>query len=76
MSKFDVEFEQWFDKLIAVEGQSLNRTQLARRLRTHTNTIVENHYSEKFARWTKSRDPEGIAWQYSTTKYYPIVNRC
>ena len=75
MSKFDEKFESWFNKLVAVEVKPLNREQLARRLKTSSDVIAERQYSEKFARWSKRRDPEGIAWQYLTTKYHPIVNR-
>jgi hypothetical protein len=50
----------------ALENQplSLIQSELAKRLDTHTSTIGRKKGDPDFADWARSKDPEGVAWQY------------
>lgn len=52
---------------------SLIQIELAQRLRVHSSTVYKRRYEPNFPQWSKSRDPEGIAWEYSedTKEFYP-----
>ena len=54
--------------------QSLIQSELARRLDVHSSTVMKRRDDTDFAEWSRSRDPEGIAWEYSpdTREFYPI----
>ncbi len=43
---------------------SLRQAELAKRLDLHSSTIGKHKSDPDFPEWSKSRDPEGIAWQY------------
>jgi hypothetical protein len=53
---------------------SLIQIELAQRLRVHSSTIYKRRYDPKFPQWSKRRDPDGIAWEYSedTREFYPL----
>ena len=52
---------------------SLIQIELAQRLGVHSSTVYKRRYEPNFPEWSKSRDPEGIAWEYSeeTKEFYP-----
>ncbi|MGA9378316.1 MAG: hypothetical protein WBV73_06060 [Phormidium sp.] len=54
--------------------QSLIQSELARRLRVHSSTVMKRRDDPSFTEWSRRRDPEGIAWEYSpdTREFYPI----
>lgn len=57
-----------------VAAQSLIQSELAKRLEVHSSTIFKRRADPDFAEWSRSRDPEGIAWEYSadTKEFYPL----
>ena len=57
--------------------QSLIQSELARRLDVHSSTVMKRRDDKDFAEWSRSRDPEGIAWEYSpdTREFYPVENQ-
>lgn len=54
--------------------QSLIQSELARRLDVHSSTVMKRRDLSDFSEWSRSRDPEGIAWEYSpdTREFYPL----
>lgn len=54
--------------------QSLIQSELARRLRVHSSTVLKRRDHRSFAEWSRRKDPEGIAWEYSpdTREFFPI----
>lgn len=44
---------------------SLIQTELAKRLHVHPSTIAKRRTEKDFSQWSKGKDPEGIAWEYS-----------
>jgi hypothetical protein len=44
---------------------SLIQLELARRLDVHSSTVGKRKSDPDFSEWSKSKDPEGIAWKYS-----------
>lgn len=46
----------------------LIQSELARRLEVHSSTIHKRRFEPYFAEWSRSRDPEGIAWKYSAKR--------
>lgn len=54
--------------------QSLIQSELARRLDVHSSTVLKRRDDPNFSEWSRSRDPEGIAWEYSpdTREFYPL----
>jgi hypothetical protein len=55
-----------FEKQAAPE--SLIQSELAKRLDVHSSTILKRRAERGFPEWSRSRDPEGIAWKYSPRK--------
>lgn len=57
--------------------QSLIQSELARRLDVHSSTVMKRRDDTDFSEWSRSRDPEGIAWEYSpdTREFYPVENQ-
>lgn len=55
-------------------AQSLIQAELAKRLDVHSSTVGKRKSDPDFAEWSQSRDPEGIAWEYSpdTREFIPI----
>lgn len=52
-------------------SQFLIQSELAKRLDVHSSTVYKRRDDPDFAEWTRSRDPEGIAWKYSPeTKHF------
>lgn len=54
--------------------KSLIQSELARRLEVHSSTVLKRRNQAYFPDWSRGRDPEGIAWQYSpdTKLFYPL----
>jgi hypothetical protein len=54
--------------------ESLIQSELAKRLDVHSSTIYKRRDDPDFSEWSRSRDPEGIAWQYSpeTKDFSPL----
>jgi hypothetical protein len=46
------------------EIRSLIQSELAKRLDSHPATIGRRKTDPDFADWTRSKDPEGVAWKY------------
>lgn len=57
--------------------QSLIQSELARRLRVHSSTVMKRRDDPSFAEWSRRRDPEGVAWEYSpdTREFFPIESK-
>ncbi|HEY9636466.1 MAG TPA: hypothetical protein V6D14_23890 [Coleofasciculaceae cyanobacterium] len=55
-------------------SQSLIQAELAKRLDVHSSTVGKRKSDPDFAEWSQSRDPEGIAWEYSsdTKEFFPV----
>ena len=51
-----------------VTPESLIQSELAKRLDVHSSTILKHRSEREFPEWSRSRDPEGIAWKYSPRK--------
>ena len=50
---------------------SLIQSELAKRLDVHSSTIYKRRDDSDFPEWSRSRDPEGIAWEYiPDTKHF------
>lgn len=57
--------------------QSLIQSELARRLRVHSSTVMKRRDDPSFTEWSRRRDPEGVAWEYSpdTREFFPIESK-
>ncbi|NEP09834.1 MAG: hypothetical protein F6K14_06350 [Symploca sp. SIO2C1] len=55
-------------------SQSLIQGELAKRLDVHSSTVGKHKSDPDFPQWSQSRDPQGIAWEYSakTKEFSPI----
>ncbi|MEQ8973335.1 MAG: hypothetical protein RIE73_23390 [Coleofasciculus sp. C1-SOL-03] len=55
-------------------SQSLIQAELAKRLDVHSSTIGKRKSDPDFAQWSQSKDPEGVAWEYSpkTREFSPV----
>ncbi|MEQ8757872.1 MAG: hypothetical protein RID09_30750 [Coleofasciculus sp. G1-WW12-02] len=56
------------------ETQALIQAELAKRLDVHSSTIGKRKSDPDFAQWSQSKDPEGVAWEYSpeTKEFLPV----
>ncbi|MGL5061665.1 MAG: hypothetical protein ACRC62_16975 [Microcoleus sp.] len=52
---------------------SFTQTELSRRFKVHANTISKWKVKPDFPEWSRQKDPEAIAWEYSTEnkRFYP-----
>jgi hypothetical protein len=52
---------------------SFTQTELSRRFKVHASTIGKWKVKPEFAQWSREKDPEDLAWEYSTEKkrFYP-----
>lgn len=52
---------------------SFTQTELSRRLKVHASTIGKWKVKPEFGEWSRDKDPEAIAWEYSTEnkRFYP-----
>lgn len=53
---------------------ALIQAELAKRLDVHSSTVGKRKSDPDFSEWSQSRDPEGIAWEYSsqTKEFVPV----
>jgi hypothetical protein len=53
---------------------SLIQSELAKRLSVYSSTVFKRRDDPDFPEWTRSRDPDGIAWKYSrkTREFFPL----
>ncbi len=53
---------------------SIIQAELAKRLGVHPSTIAKRRSESDFTQWSQSKDPEGIAWEYSQKDkvFYPV----
>lgn len=54
--------------------KSLIQSELAKRFDVHSSTVYKHRDDPSFAEWSRTRDPEGIAWKYSpeTKQFSPL----
>ncbi|NJN75016.1 MAG: hypothetical protein HC796_00560 [Synechococcaceae cyanobacterium RL_1_2] len=53
----------------------LIQSELAKRLKVHPSTVAKFRSKANFKQWTKSKDPDSLAWTYvRKTKMYVVVN--
>ncbi|MEG3937963.1 MULTISPECIES: hypothetical protein [unclassified Microcoleus] len=52
---------------------SFTQTELSRRFKVHATTIGKWKVKPEFAEWSREKDPENLAWEYSTAnkRFYP-----
>jgi hypothetical protein len=53
---------------------SLIQSELAKRLNVYSSTVYKRRDDPEFPEWSRSKDPDGIAWRYSpkTKEFFPI----
>jgi hypothetical protein len=53
---------------------SLIQSELAKRLIVYSSTVYKRRNDPDFPEWTRSRDPDGIAWNFSekTKEFFPV----
>jgi hypothetical protein len=53
---------------------SLIQSELAKRLGVYSSTVYKRRNDPDFPEWTRSRDPDGIAWSFSrkTKEFFPV----
>ncbi|BCL36736.1 hypothetical protein NSMS1_31830 [Nostoc sp. MS1] len=53
---------------------SLIQSELAKRLNVYSSTVYKRRNDPEFPEWTRSRDPDGIAWSFSerTKEFFPL----
>jgi hypothetical protein len=65
-----------FEKPVLTRAQSrpLNQTQLAERLGVVVSAITYWKFKSGFSEWSRSKDPDGLAWKYSpdSKRFSPI----
>lgn len=57
------------------QTESLLQSELAKRLAVNSSTVYKHRSNPDFSEWSRSRDPEGIAWQYSSEdkRFFPVA---
>jgi hypothetical protein len=55
--------------------QSLIQSELAKRLNVYSSTVYKRRDDPDFSEWTRNRDPDGIAWKFSskTKEFHPVA---
>ncbi len=53
---------------------SLIQSELAKRLNVYSSTVYKRRNDPEFPEWSRSKDPDGIAWTYSekTKEFFPV----
>ncbi|NJM74178.1 MAG: hypothetical protein HC862_31155 [Scytonema sp. RU_4_4] len=53
---------------------SLIQSELAKRLNVYSSTVYKRRDDPEFSEWSRSRDPDGIAWKYSrkNKEFFPV----
>jgi hypothetical protein len=54
--------------------KSLIQSELAKRLNVYSSTVYKRRDDADFSEWSRSRDPDGIAWEFSpkTKEFHPV----
>ncbi len=54
--------------------QSLIQSELAKRLNVYSSTVYKRRDDPDFSQWSRSKDPDGIAWKFSrkTKEFQPV----
>lgn len=54
--------------------KSLIQSELAKRLNVYSSTVYKRRDDPDFSEWSRSRDPDGIAWEFSpkTKEFHPV----
>lgn len=53
------------DKFVdRLSDRSLSQAELAKRLKVHPATLSKNRSKANFAKWSRDKDPEQLAWEY------------
>lgn len=54
--------------------QSLIQSELAKRLNVYSSTVYKRRNDPEFSEWSRSKDPDGIAWKFSpkTKEFQPV----
>lgn len=55
-------------------SEPIIQSELAKRLEVHSSTVYKRRDDPDFAEWTRSRDPDGIAWKFlpDTKEFLPL----
>lgn len=53
---------------------SLIQSELAKRLNVYSSTVYKRRDDPDFPEWSRTRDPDGVAWKYSrkTKEFFPV----
>ncbi|WP_017304232.1 hypothetical protein [Spirulina subsalsa] len=64
-----------FPTVNPIGNKALIQAELAKRLDVHSGTLTKRKGDPTFAEWSRNKDPEGIAWQYSAKQklFLPLV---
>lgn len=64
------------DNFVDSVDLTLTGKELSQRLKVHPATVTKNRTKPSFTDWTRSRDPEGKAWQYlpEAERYSPRLS--
>lgn len=56
---------------------SLIQSELAKRLNVYSSTVYKRRNDPDFPEWTRTRDPDGIAWSFSekTKEFFPLEEK-
>ena len=60
-------------ELILVEPYSVKK--MCDRFRCGDRLLKRMRTDPNFSQWSRSRDPEGITWEYRQGKYFPLLNQ-
>ena len=62
---------------VQMPSDALIQAALAKRLDVHSSTVYKRRADPDFPEWSRSRDPEGIAWKYSpdTREFVPLPSQ-
>ncbi|ELR99080.1 hypothetical protein GLO73106DRAFT_00029260, partial [Gloeocapsa sp. PCC 73106] len=74
----ELETEAILNESIGIEEQThlekpipLTQVELAKRLNTNSSAIRKKRSAPDFPSWSQNRDPDGIAWKYSSKDNSP-----
>lgn len=56
--------------------KALIQAELAKRLDVHSGTLTKRKSDSSFSDWSRTKDPDGIAWQYAAKQklFIPLTN--
>lgn len=73
-SHIDTSFQAPSELMDELPPSSLTHTQMVERLRVKNSTLSEAKKKPNFAEWSKSKDPDALAWQWITAsrRFVPL----